>query len=305
MFDDDLSRAIDLSESGENLEARKILERIVQADPEIDSAWIWLANTYTENSGRIAVIKEWLKRKPTNQNAMNWLATYEMKEAGKVEKSQEGFPDVQTNQVLHYQGDEILPDLVRRSDRIRNKRKGTGNKQPFHIPARAVGLLVLAGLVILSVWIVQRQGAHSSPIIIVTPSSPPPTQFRTLPATPRLASTPSPSPTAFPSQTLPPPFTETPSLNTATVDIDRVYLYAGPSTDHELIQCQGGNCIYPRGTQVTLLAKHSLYGDTWLLVTMPDGKSGWLNEAWLRINGNPDAIPTASVYPTYPASPTP
>jgi hypothetical protein len=305
MFDDDLNRAIDLSESGENLEARKILEMIVQADPKIDMAWIWLANTYAENSGRIAVIKEWLKRNPTSQNAKDWLATYEMKENGKGEKSQEGFPDYQSSQVLHYQGDETIPDLVRRSDRIRYRRLSNKNKRPFLVPALAVGLFLLAGLGYLGMWMAQKQGAPSSPIIVVSPSSSPPTQFLSSSSTPSLASTPVPSSTASPSSTLLPAFTETPSLNTAAVNIDRVYLYAGPSTDHVLILCQGGNCIYPRGTQAILLAKHGLYGDTWFLVTMPDGKSGWLNEAWLQINGNPDAIPTASAYPTYPASPTP
>jgi hypothetical protein len=50
---------------------------------------------------------------------------------------------------------------------------------------------------------------------------------------------------------------------------------------------------------------HEVFGDTWFLVTMPDGKTGWLHKGWLVINGNLDAIPTASAYPTYPPSPTP
>ena len=305
MFEDDLRRAIALNKSGENIEARKILEEIVQADPKIDIAWIWLANTYTENPGRIAVLKEWLKSNPKSQNAKNWLAAYKKTKTRKVEKSQQEIPDIQSSQILNYQGDETIPVLVRRSDQIRNKRKRNRNKRPFLIPALAVGMLLLAGLGILSTWIFQRLGPHSSPIIVISPTSPPPTLFSTLTSTPSLTSTPIPSSTVSPSITPLPVFTDTPFVNTATVNIDLTYLYAGPSADHVLIQCQHGNCIYYRGTQVILVEKHGAYGNTWFLVTTPDEKSGWLYEGWLLINGDRDAVPTASAYPTYPPSPTP
>jgi hypothetical protein len=304
MSEDSLKRAIALCKIGKSLEARKILEEIVRAEPEKDIAWIWLANTYTENPDRIAVLNEWLKSNPKSLNARNWLAVYKRKPR-KGEKSQKIAPEIQSNQILNYRGDETIPVLVRRSDKIRNNRKRNGNKRPFLIPAFAVGLLVLTGLGFLSAAIFHRQGSHASPIIVISPSSSPPAQLLTSSSTPSLTSTPFLSPTASPSSTPSPSFTDTPFVNTATVNIDRSYLYAGPSVDHELIQCPLGNCIYTKGTQVILLEKHEVYGETWFLVKTPDGNSGWLHEDWLLVKGDQNAVPTASAYPTYPPSATP
>jgi hypothetical protein len=303
MVEDDLRRAIALFKSGEEIEARKILEEIVHADPKIDLAWIWLANTYTEYPDRIAVFKEWRQSNPKSQSAKNWLAAYKI--TRKVEKLQQGFPDIQNSQILNYHGDGDIPVLVRRSDKIRNIKKRIGIKRPFLIPALVIGILFLAGFGILGALILQRLEPPSSPIYKISSALPPPTQFSTLTRTPGPRSTPIPSSTGYPSITNFPEYTETSFVNTAKVNIDLTYLYAGPSADHELVQCQRGNCIYYRDTQVILVEKHGVFGYSWFLVTTPDGKSGWLYESWLQINGDQDSVPTASAYPTYPPSPTP
>jgi hypothetical protein len=297
MVADDLRRAIALYKSGEEIEARKILEEIVHTDPKNDLAWIWLANTYTEYPDRVAVYKKWRQSNPKSQSAKNWLAAYKITK--KVEKSQQEFPGIQNSQVLNYHGDGDIPVLVRRSDKIRNIKKRIGIKRPFHIPALVIGILFLTGFGILGALILQRLGSHSSPIFKITSALPPATQFSTLTSTPGPPSTPIPSITNFPE------YTKTSFVNTAKVNIDFTYLYFGPSADHEIVQCQHGNCIYSRDTQVILVEKHGVFGYTWFLVTTPDGKSGWLYEGWLQIIGDQDSVPTASAYPTYPPSPTP
>jgi hypothetical protein len=301
MLDDDLRRAIALSKSGKNMEARKIFEEIVQADLAVDIAWIWLANTYVENKDRIAILEKWLNSNPKSQNAKNWVAAYKNKK-WRGQKPPGKTPATQKKQVANYQGNGDIPTLIRRSDQVRNRRKR--HKRPSLVPAFTVGLLVLAGLAFLVVRLIQGQGFHPS-LIAILPSAPVPTLFTTSTRTPGLPSTPTATLTASSSSTPRPAFTDTPLPNTATVRNDLTYLYAGPSANHPIIKCQGGDCIYNQGAQVTLVAKHSVYANTWFLVIMPDGKSGWLYADWLLINAGQETVPTASVYPTYPASSTP
>jgi hypothetical protein len=301
MLDDDLRQAIALSKNGKNIEARKIFEEIVQADPAVDIAWIWLANTYDENTDRIAILEKWLKSNPKSQNAKNWVAAYK-KRKWRGQNTPGKTPDTQKKQFVDYPGNGNIPTLVRRSDQVRNRRKR--NKRPSPVPAVTVGLLVLVGLAFLVVRLIQGQGFHLSSLAIFS-SSPAPTLFATSTRTPGLPSTPTATITDSPSSTPRPAFTDTPLPNTATVKLDLTYLYAGPSASHPVIKCQGGDCIYNQGALVTLVAKHSVYANTWFLVIMPDGKSGWLYADWLLINAGQETVPTASVFPTYPAAPTP
>jgi hypothetical protein len=80
MLEDDLNRAIALNKSGWKMDARQILERIVKDDPKNDKAWMWLADTYPENTNRIIVLEEWLRNNPDNSTAQKGLAALRVKE---------------------------------------------------------------------------------------------------------------------------------------------------------------------------------------------------------------------------------
>ena len=57
MVGDPLSEAIKLLDSGQAEEARQILLNLVQENPERESAWIWLAETFPMVSQRIQVLE--------------------------------------------------------------------------------------------------------------------------------------------------------------------------------------------------------------------------------------------------------
>jgi hypothetical protein len=86
MSEDDLNRAIALSKSGKKIEAFKILKQIVQDDPENETAWLWLADTFSKNSDRITVLEECLKHNPDSLNAQKGLATFKAAEEAKMGK---------------------------------------------------------------------------------------------------------------------------------------------------------------------------------------------------------------------------
>src|SRR5512137_1720839 len=75
MFADELNHALALIKSGEKIKAREILEHIVQDDPQNETAWMWLADTYPDNPNRYVVLNECLKHNPNNLVVQNWLAT--------------------------------------------------------------------------------------------------------------------------------------------------------------------------------------------------------------------------------------
>jgi hypothetical protein len=308
MFEDDINRAISLTKGRKKLEARKILEHVVLSDPGNGRAWLWLANTYNDNPHRIAILEECLKNNPENKDAQKWLAAFKEEGADPSNSVPVELPDFYNHQFVNYQEGDDIPDLLRLSDKRPGMIRRIKENGPFRLPVIAGGFLILAALVLLSIWIIQRQGNHLSQMVAVSPATgtPDPASLP-LPSTntPKPASPPSPSPTATPFRTSSPTFTGTPLLLTAGINIDIAYLYTGPSTQHELVQCGSGNCIYYRDTIVILVAKHQVYGLAWYLVSMPDGKSGWLDQAWLLVTGDPNAVPTASAYPTYIPTPTP
>ena len=96
-FDNDLSGVIDLIKNGKKVEAREILEFIVQDDPQNDTAWIWLADTYPDNPDRIAVLQECLKHNPNSHVTQRWLATIKAKKAILPNTVQQDFPLAELN----------------------------------------------------------------------------------------------------------------------------------------------------------------------------------------------------------------
>ena len=83
MSEQKLAQAISLSRSGQKLEARQILNGILETDPQIEAAWLWLADTYSETPERIRVLEECIRHIPDSQIVQKWLATFKAKEEEK------------------------------------------------------------------------------------------------------------------------------------------------------------------------------------------------------------------------------
>jgi serine/threonine protein kinase len=103
-----------------------------------------------------------------------------------------------------------------------------------------------------------------------------------------------------------PSYTRTPVLITGIVNtFGSSYLYAGPSTYHKKVLCDGIACLLSRGEQVIILEKNNNFGEIWYLISTTTGKTGWLFRNWLLVNGDLSTIPTAAYIPTYPPPPIP
>ena len=99
MSDENLDRAIGLSRSGKKMEAREILNTVLRANLQNETAWLWFADTFPDNQNRILVIEECLKHNPNCQVAHKWLVTFRAEEeAKKASTAQQILPDFQDNQ---------------------------------------------------------------------------------------------------------------------------------------------------------------------------------------------------------------
>jgi predicted esterase len=75
MADDRLQSAIRLVHSGETIEARRELERIIKADPCDVPAWFWYAETWSSIEQRIRILEACLRINPSNTRVQQALAS--------------------------------------------------------------------------------------------------------------------------------------------------------------------------------------------------------------------------------------
>ncbi len=64
-----LQEAIRLAQAGQRAEARSLLDAIVQADPQQELAWLWLASVATDRDERIKFLARTLALNPDNARA--------------------------------------------------------------------------------------------------------------------------------------------------------------------------------------------------------------------------------------------
>jgi len=188
MPDDNLNRAIALSHSGNKTEARELLKAILRANPQNETAWLWLADTFPDTHNRIAVLEECLKHNPDSQAAKKWIATFKS-EAAKTARNLAQKPN----------------------SKIKAKRNSL-----FIFLASAFGTTIFLGLCIFGLWILQRQGmltipAMEDPLSLSTAQAITlaPTFFYTSINTPTRANTSTPTFTSTP--------INTPPINTPTI----------------------------------------------------------------------------------------
>ena len=77
MVDEQIRRAISLARSGDKPQARRLLLKIVQDDPGMETAWIWLVDTLSTDAERIAALKQCLRHIPESQKAQKALDIFQ------------------------------------------------------------------------------------------------------------------------------------------------------------------------------------------------------------------------------------
>ena len=88
MPDNNLDQAVALSRSGRKLEARKILNDILRSNLHNETAWLWFADTFTENNNRIRVMEECIRHNPNCYIAQKWLITFKAQEEALLKRDQ-------------------------------------------------------------------------------------------------------------------------------------------------------------------------------------------------------------------------
>jgi hypothetical protein len=91
--------------------------------------------------------------------------------------------------------------------------------------------------------------------------------------------------------------TVTPEGSLATVQSATLNVRAGPGTGHAIV------ATTQQGDRLPVTGRNA--DSTWLEVTLPDGRSGWIAASLAQLNVPPDTVAVAQVIPTPPPAPTP
>jgi hypothetical protein len=94
MPDGDLNKAIELSRSSKKIEARELLLAIIKVNSQNEAAWLWYADTFSDNLDRFAAMEQCLQNNPNSQIAKKWLATFKKEEVNRTRLSIQELPDI-------------------------------------------------------------------------------------------------------------------------------------------------------------------------------------------------------------------
>ena len=122
-----------------------------------------------------------------------------------------------------------------------------------------------------------------TPTVAPSPTTIPPTLTPTAPP-------PTPSPTARPSPTA------TPEGPQAIVQSETLNVRAGPGTGHAVVT------TVKQGDRLPVTGRNA--DGSWLQVTLPTGRSGWISASLAQLNVPADEVAVAQVIPTPPPVPT-
>ena len=134
--------------------------------------------------------------------------------------------------------------------------------------------------------------ATATPAPTAVPPAPPMTSSPTpTPPTP----TPTPLPPT-PTPTAPPSATATPEGSLANVQSATLNVRAGPGTGHAVV------AIVKQDDRLPVIGRNA--DGSWLEVTLPDGRSGWIAASLAQLNVPADKVAVAKIIPTPPPTPT-
>ncbi|MFP4345052.1 MAG: tetratricopeptide repeat protein [Anaerolineales bacterium] len=69
-----LKEAVRLIKAGDKQAGRRLLKQILKADPQNESAWLWMASGVSDNQQRIYCLEQVLKINPDHEMARRGLA---------------------------------------------------------------------------------------------------------------------------------------------------------------------------------------------------------------------------------------
>lgn len=175
-----LEEAVQLIQSGNPTEGRRLLQQIVAEDANFASAWLWLASVATTRDERVAALRRVLQIEPNNETAR--AALQQLGESFYSDPLAEAFAPSPPKQPFLSQQDWVV-----------------------------VGVTIVLMLVVVLAAAVARQSQNDEPTPIpVTKTFTPSPSF-----TPSMTFTPRPTSTPIIQNTLPPTWTPAPTLTRA------------------------------------------------------------------------------------------
>ena len=167
---------------------------------------------------------------------------------------------------------------------------------PLPTPDAAATEAVIAAKIFATLTASAPTTAPQATATPVSPTAPPPSAT----VAPRATTVPpSPTPTPPPptsTPTLPPSLTATPEGPLAVVQSANPNVRAGPGTGHAVV------ATAKKGDRLLVTGRNT--DGSWLEVTLPDGRSGWIAASLAQLNMPADKVALARVIPTPPPAPT-
>jgi len=115
---DVLNRAIQAAREGRKIEARDLLIRLVEIEPDNEWAWIWLSGLFDSVEDRIIACENVLSINPTNEKVRAYLAQLRRRQAALFEDRDREAAVRLLNQAKSYaerNENEVALDLARQS----------------------------------------------------------------------------------------------------------------------------------------------------------------------------------------------
>ncbi|MFQ6099988.1 MAG: hypothetical protein ACE5OS_01975 [Anaerolineae bacterium] len=87
-----LQRGIAALKAGDKVQARRLLGRAIQTDPQDEQAWLWLSGAVESDQERLRCLNKALEINPASEAAKRGLAALQEKQASKPAKAAKPFP---------------------------------------------------------------------------------------------------------------------------------------------------------------------------------------------------------------------
>jgi WD40 repeat protein len=156
---DKLQEAIGLIKQGEKEQAREILHRLVDEQPQEIMAWFWLADTMPNEQDRYGVLTQALAFHPDDARLQKALTMLASQFQPSLEKPEEADFDIDPKDLYAEEDQEEVeipgPDneAVRTEEREEKKQPASGLTKSQKRILFSVGLLAVLGLVVLGAWL--------------------------------------------------------------------------------------------------------------------------------------------------------
>lgn len=187
-----LSQAITLAKSGEKEKAALLLRHIVQAEPQNETAWLWLADVQNDPAGRLRILRTFQAANPSSRVAQ---MAVERLSAQMPAPSQAPAPNPHPVSATRTSSAAPARPVKRSAPAAPPKKQAALTSKDIKTILSVFGGIIVLGLIVfLVVWITLPKQAALPALVQIQPTSQLPVQ-PTLTRTPHFLPSQAPTPT--------------------------------------------------------------------------------------------------------------